>query len=72
MEVLKRTSKSGKVYRILKMVPAWDLYLIEYAKNYTNNDGEKTLVWFPAYEPKNEVFTSLNECKIALKAFLEL
>lgn len=71
MEILKSTSKSGKVFRILKEVPAWDLYCIEFLKIGKCSDGSEFRAWMPAYEPTNKCFNSLKEAKIAFDAFLQ-
>lgn len=68
---ITRTSKSGRVYRIIKLVPAWELYTIEYLSVGHLNDGSEYKCWYPAYEPKNKVFDSLSDCKIAFMAFLQ-
>ena len=71
MEIYKRTSKSGRVYRILKEIPAWEMYVIEYLRTGKCKDGSEYRAWYPAYEPKQKVFTSIHEAKIAFLAFLE-
>lgn len=71
MEVLKKESKSGRIYRIYKEVAAWDLYVIEFLKTGKCADGSEFRAWFPAYEPKNKVFDSFENAKIAFDAFLQ-
>ena len=71
MEILKRTSKSGRVYRIYQEISSWEMYVIEYLKTGECKDGSEFMAWYPAYEPKNKVFTSLKEAQTAFEAFLE-
>ena len=68
MEVLRGTSKSGKVYRIYDGCPICGVYTIEFLKRDEESDFD---MWCPAYEPKNKVFGKLSEAKIAFEAFLE-
>lgn len=71
MEILKSTSKSGKVFRIYKEFESWDLFVIEFLKIGKCEDGTDFRMWYPAYEPKNKVFSSIDEAKIAFAAFLQ-
>jgi hypothetical protein len=71
MEILKKTSKSGRVYRIYKEFSSWDLYVIEWLQIGKCDDGSDFKMWNPAYEPKNKVFTSAKEAQVAFEAFLQ-
>lgn len=71
MEIYKGTSKSGRVYRILKEFTNLDLYVIEFLKLGKCEDGSEFRLWCPAYEPKQKVFTSIKEAQIAFSAFLQ-
>jgi hypothetical protein len=68
-EVERQTSKSGKVFRIVKDHPIYPIFTIEYLKVYT--DGrEQTNAWFPATNPTNKVFGSLVEAQMELSKLL--
>jgi len=69
--IISKTSKSGIRYRIIKEVPAWNLFVIEFQKVCKGNDGEDFSAWFPAYEPKQEIFTSTKDAMVAFNAFLQ-
>ena len=71
MEIIKKESKSGKVFRIYKEVSAWDMYVIEWLTVGKCEDGSDYRFWSPAYEPKNKIFTDLNEAYTAFNAFLQ-
>lgn len=70
MELARRTSKSGKVYRIWEELSAWTMYTIEFLKVAKHKDGTTCNVWFPAYEPKQKVFKSIAEARLEFENFL--
>ena len=71
MEILRRTSKSGKVFRIIKTFEVWDLYDIEYLKIYKNDDGSEFHAWFPLFEPSNVSYDGFDKAQLVLKALLQ-
>ena len=59
MEVFRQISKDGTTYRIVDDGNFFmHIYSIEYLQIY-----EDCEVWKPVYEPKNKLFTSLEECR---------
>ena len=58
MEVLRKTKKSnGVVYRIYDNHPVYHIYEIEFKKGS---------FWFPAFNPKNKLFSDLEIAKSEL------
>lgn len=70
IEKLRQTAKNGKVFRIIQEVPAWTLYVIEFGKIQLDRDNYPVMVWYPAYEPKNRVFTDYKEACDHFDTFL--
>ena len=70
MEVMRSKSKDGRVYRIIKM-SAYDVWEIEYKKEYKYTSGEVCTAWFAAFEPRQRLFTSLSETKQVFNQLLE-
>ena len=71
MEILRRTSKSGKVFRIYDNCISSHIYEIEFKKVYYTESGSECVCWFPAFEPKNKLFTNLDDAKEELEKLLE-
>lgn len=70
MEVFRKEHK-GTVYRIYNDGTIYcPIYCIEYLVTY-DYDGDKFECWKPAYEPKNILFTSLENAKNVLNALLD-
>jgi len=69
--IISKTSKSGTLYRIIKELPACNLFEIEFQKVYKQEDGTDFFAWFPAYEPKQKFFRSEEEAMSAFNAFLQ-
>lgn len=75
MEVLRKRSVTGTIYRIVDDLPnQGHCYCIEYAKTF-NDEGEIIYGWYPLYEPKNKCFRNWEEVKelfdktLAMKEF---
>lgn len=65
MEIIRKRSKSGKIFRIMDDgIRAMNihLYCVEYAKTF-NDEGEIIYGWYPLFEPKNKTFTKWDEVK---------
>lgn len=63
MEVLRKRSESGRIYRIMDDLPNnGHYYCIEYAKSF--NDAHVIIYgWYPLFEPTNKCFRSWDEVK---------
>ena len=70
MEIQRKTSRSGRVIRILKESSAYEMYVIEYAQFIYGEDCEVYIAWHPIFEPQ-KVFTSLKECEESFNHFLQ-
>lgn len=70
MEIKRKTSKSGRIIRILKESSAYEMYVIEYAQIICGEDCEVFIAWHPICEPQ-KVFTSLKECEERFNHFLQ-
>lgn len=65
MEIVKKRSASGKIFRIMDdgiRSMNIHIYSIEYAKTF-NDEGEIIYGWYPLFEPKNKTFTKWHEVK---------
>ena len=72
MEIARKTSKSGIVYRIWEdRCVGFSMYTIEFLKTYHYDDGTPCECWCPAYDPKNRIFTQIQEARNAFEGFLE-
>lgn len=67
-ELNTAVGRDGKTYRIRKCGMTWE---IEYRKDYKYPSGETFTAWFAAFEPKQRLFTSLNEVKEVYNQLLE-
>ena len=70
MEVLRKESKSGKVFRIYDNNPTCHIYEIEFLTIYKNEDGSPFYCWKPAFEPKNKLFSDLDKAKAEFEKLL--
>lgn len=62
MEILRKTKKSnGYVYRIYDNNPHYHIYEIEFKMNSA---------WYPAFGPKNKLFTDLDYAKAEFEKLL--
>ena len=61
MEIARRRSNKGIIYRIMDDVPSVHCYCIEYAKTFEDK-GEIIYGWYPLYEPQ-KTFASFDEVK---------
>ena len=62
MEVLRKKSNSGKVFRIMDDLPNYGhYYVIEYLKDDA---------WWPAFEPVNHCFKKQSEAEMILETLL--
>ena len=67
MEVLRKLAKNGRVYRIVKdYAGLTPLFSIEFLREYEDDFR----AWFPAYEPKNKIYPSLQDCLEDFKKFI--
>lgn len=64
MEILRKQSKSGELYRIYKEDSIYDMFVIEKRK-------EKFGCCFPAYEPKQKVFTTIKQAENAFNEIID-
>lgn len=70
MEVLRKKSKNGVIFRIMDDIPSIHYYCIEWLKVYYYDDGTPCDVWNPAFEPKNKCFISWDEVKSLFDEFI--
>ena len=63
MEVLRKRSVTGRIYRIMDDLPSHGhYYCIEYAKSF-NDEHEIIYGWYPLFEPTNKCFSNWDEVK---------
>lgn len=61
MEVTRKRSNKGKLYRIMDDCPGMHVFVIEYAKTFEDK-GEIIYGWYPLYEPQ-KTFTNFEKVK---------
>ena len=71
MEVLRKQTESGKVYRVYDNNPTWHIYEIERLHLYKFNDGEDFICWEPVVLPV-KLYTNLDEAKAELDRLISL